>query len=67
MIILYNQHWDLIPGKEEAYTKFVIDKHLPTMKKIGINMVGGFHVVVGGVRGSPRQGQWMHSKNFKKP
>lgn len=48
MIVLYNQHWDLIPGKEEAYTQFVIDKHLPTMKKIGINMVGGFHVVVGG-------------------
>jgi hypothetical protein len=47
MIVLYNQHWDLIPGKEEAYTQFVIDKHLPTMKKIGINMVGGFHVVVG--------------------
>lgn len=48
MIVLYNQHWDLIPGKEEAYTQFVIDKHLPTMKKIGINMVGGFFVVVGG-------------------
>ena len=48
MIILYNQHWDLIPGMEDEYTRFVIDKHLPTMKKIGINMVGGFHVVVGG-------------------
>jgi len=47
MTVLYNQHWDLIPGKEEAYTKFVIDKHLPTMKKIGIKMIGGFHVVVG--------------------
>ena len=47
MTVLYNQHWDLIPGKEEANTKFVIDKHLPTMKKIGIRMIGGFHVVVG--------------------
>lgn len=47
MIILYNQHWDIIPGKEKAYTQFVLDRHLPTMKKIGINMVGGFHVVVG--------------------
>ncbi len=47
MTILYNQHWDLIPGKEEAYTKFVIDKYLPTMKKIGIKMFGGFHVIVG--------------------
>ena len=47
MTILYNQHWDLIPGKEEAYTKFVIDKYLPTTKKIGIKLIGGFHVVVG--------------------
>lgn len=47
MIFLFNQHWDIIPGKEEEYTKFAINTHLPTMKKIGINMVGGFHVVVG--------------------
>lgn len=47
MIFLFNQHWDLIPGKEKEYTQFAISKHLPTMKKIGINMVGGFHVVVG--------------------
>jgi hypothetical protein len=47
MFFLFNQHWDIIPGKEEEYTQFVINTHLPTMKKIGINMVGGFHVVVG--------------------
>ena len=47
MIILFTQHWDIIPGKEEEYTRFAINKHLPTLKKIGINMVGGFHVVVG--------------------
>jgi len=48
MIVLYNQHWDLIPGKEDEYTQFVIEKHIPIMKKIGISMVGGYHVVVGG-------------------
>ena len=47
MIFLFTQHWDIIPGKEEAYTQFAINKHLPILKKIGINMVGGFHVVVG--------------------
>ena len=47
MIFLFNQHWDIIPGKEEEYTKFVINHYIPTMKKIGINPVGGFYVVVG--------------------
>ncbi len=47
MIFLFNQHWDIIPGKEEEYTQFAINTHLPTLKKIGINVVGGFHVLVG--------------------
>jgi hypothetical protein len=47
MIFLFNQHWDIIPGKEEEYAKFVINDHLPTMKKLGIKMTGGWHVVVG--------------------
>jgi hypothetical protein len=47
MIFLFNQHWDIIPGKEEEYTQFAINHYIPTMKKIGINPVGGFHVVVG--------------------
>jgi len=45
MIFLFNQHWDIIPGKEEEYTKFVINHYIPTMKKIGINPVGGFYVM----------------------
>jgi hypothetical protein len=47
MIFLFNQHWDIIPGKEEEYTQFAINHYIPTMKKIGINPVGGFHVIVG--------------------
>jgi len=47
MIFLFNQHWDIIPGKEEDYTKFAINHYIPTMKKIGITPVGGFYVVVG--------------------
>ena len=48
MIFLFNQHWDIIPGKEEEYTNFAINHYIPTMKKIGINPVGGFYVVCGG-------------------
>lgn len=47
MIFLFNQHWDIIPGKEDEYTQFAISHYIPTMKKIGINPVGGYHVVVG--------------------
>ncbi len=47
MIFLFNQHWDIIPGKEEEYTEFAINHYIPTMKKIGITPVGGFYVVVG--------------------
>jgi hypothetical protein len=47
MIFLFNQHWDIIPGKEDEYTKFAINRYIPTMKKIGVNPVGGFHVLVG--------------------
>jgi len=47
MIFLFNQHWDIIPGKEEEYTQFAINHYIPTMKKIGITPVGGFHVIVG--------------------
>ena len=47
MIFLFNQHWDIIPGKEEKYTEFAINHYIPTMKKIGITPIGGFYVVVG--------------------
>ncbi len=47
MIFLFNQHWDIIPEREEEYTKFVINHYIPTMTKIGITPVGGFYVVVG--------------------
>jgi len=47
MIFLFNQHWDIIPEREEEYTKFVINHYIPTMTKIGITPVGGFYVMVG--------------------
>ena len=47
MIFLFNQHWDIITGEEEEYTRFAINHYIPIMKKIGITPVGGFHVIVG--------------------
>jgi hypothetical protein len=47
MIFLFNQHWDILPGKEEEYTRFAINHYIPAMKRIDMNPVGGFHVVVG--------------------
>ena len=44
MIFLFNQHWDIIPGKEEEYTQFAINHYIPTMKKIGINGFGKEYV-----------------------
>lgn len=42
-----NQYWNLIPGMEEEYTKFIKEDHLPTMEKLGVPVVGGWRVVVG--------------------
>jgi hypothetical protein len=43
----FNQYFNIIPGKEEEYSKFIADDHLPTMEKLGIKMTGGWQVVVG--------------------
>ena len=46
-MFLFVQSWDIVRGKEAEYTDFVLRKYLPVMKKIGLNVIGGFHVVVG--------------------
>lgn len=45
---LFVQSWDIVRGKEAEYTDFVLRRHLPAMQRIGLNMIGGFHVIVGG-------------------
>jgi hypothetical protein len=44
---LFVQSWDLVRGKEVEYTDFVIRRYMPAVKKLGLNVTGGFHVVVG--------------------
>jgi len=67
MIFLFNQHWDIIPGKEEEYTKFVINHYIPTMKKMGSIQWEDFMWSWGKVPGSSRWGQWIRYKNSKRP
>jgi hypothetical protein len=43
----FNQYWNIIPGMEREYTEFVLNDHLPTMNRLGIQMTGGWRVIVG--------------------
>ncbi len=46
-MFLFVQSWDIMRGKEEDYTDYVLREHLPVLKRIGLNVIGGFHVIVG--------------------
>jgi hypothetical protein len=47
MAVLFNQYWDIRPGKAEAYSDFVMTYYNSTLEKIGIKLVGGYYVTVG--------------------
>lgn len=45
----FNQYYDLRPGMKKDYANFVMNEHLPTMKKIDyVEVTGGWNVVFGG-------------------
>ncbi|HBA56068.1 MAG TPA: hypothetical protein DCZ04_16880 [Syntrophorhabdus aromaticivorans] len=46
-MFLFVQSWEVIKGKGAEYTNFVLTRHLPVMQGVGLNMIGGFHVIVG--------------------
>lgn len=46
-MFLFVQSWEIRKGKGQEYTDFVLRRHLPVMKELGLNMIGGFHVIVG--------------------
>jgi hypothetical protein len=50
-MVLFTQHWDVAPGKQQAYSDFVMTRYNPTLEKVGIHLVGGYYVAVGA---SPR-------------
>ena len=47
MAVLFNQHWDLAPERQQAYSDFVMTHYNPTLERIGIKLVGGYYVTVG--------------------
>ena len=47
MAVLFNQHWDIAPGRQQEYSDFLMTYYNPTLEKIGIKLVGGYYVTVG--------------------
>jgi hypothetical protein len=47
MSILFVQNWDIVPGKEDEYAKFVTDTYIPATTAMGFIPVGGYYVEVG--------------------
>lgn len=46
-MVLFTQHWDVAPGKHQAYSDFVMTHYNPTLERIGIHLVGGYYVAIG--------------------
>jgi hypothetical protein len=46
-MFLFVQSYDIRKGKSSEYTDFVLRTHLPALKSLGLNVIGGFHVIVG--------------------
>jgi hypothetical protein len=47
MSVLFVQNWDVIPGKEADYERFVGDTFIPELTVHGLIPVGGYYVEVG--------------------
>lgn len=46
-MFLFVQQWEILKGKETEYSNFILKKHLPAMTRVGLNIIGGFHVILG--------------------
>jgi hypothetical protein len=47
MTILFTQNWDVIPGKFDEYSDFILKEYNPAINKIGLKLLGGYYVAVG--------------------
>ena len=43
----FNHHYDINYARYDDYIRFIRKEHFPTMEKLGINMIGGWHVALG--------------------
>lgn len=46
-MFLFVQQFEIIKSKEVDYSNFILRKHLPAMTRMGLNVIGGFHVILG--------------------
>ena len=47
MTILFAQNWDVRPNKFDEYSAFVTNEYNPALKKLGLELLGGYYVAVG--------------------
>lgn len=48
MAVLFNQHWDVAPGRMKPYSDdFIMTTYNPTLRSLGLELVGGYYVTVG--------------------
>jgi hypothetical protein len=45
--VKYVQTWDILPGHQEAYQRFVREVQIPQMEAIGLGVTAGWHLMVG--------------------
>jgi hypothetical protein len=43
----FNHHYDINYAHYDEYVRFIRKEHIPTMEKLGINMIGGWYVALG--------------------
>ena len=48
MTVKFNQYWSVDFDKAKEYRKFIINKYIPGVNKLGIHVVAGWAVLVGG-------------------
>jgi hypothetical protein len=47
MIAKLVQWWDVIPGQEDDYDRFISDQYIPKLQQLGLTAKGGYYLVVG--------------------
>ena len=45
--VKFVQAWDVLPGEQEAYDRFMREVHLPQMEAIGLAVNSGWHLMIG--------------------
>ena len=47
MSVKLNHYWSIIPGRDEAYVKFVINQFIPGVNSLGLHTVAVWSVLIG--------------------